>query len=75
MILKKAASQNKKKKKGKKKERKGEGISRLWHCTRLKNVWLLRHDVQRHMLRYRCMIKYCCFPLFRYTRECQVNGE
>ena len=51
MILKKAASQNlKKKKKKKKKERKGEGISRLWHCTRLKNVWLLRHDVQRHML-------------------------
>ena len=39
-----------KKKKKEKKERKGEGISRLWHCTRLKNVWLLRHDVQRHML-------------------------
>ena len=49
MILKKAAIQNKKKKE-KKKERKGEGISHLWHCTRLKNVWLLRHDVQRHML-------------------------
>ena len=48
MILKKAASQNKKKKK--KNERKGEGISRLWYCTRLKNVWLLRHDEQRHML-------------------------
>ena len=38
------------KKKKRKKERKGEGISHLWHCTRLKNVWLLRHDVQRHML-------------------------
>ena len=47
MILKKAARQNKKKKKN---ERKGEGISRLWYCTRLKNVWLLRHDVQSHML-------------------------
>ena len=34
----------------KKEKRKGEGISHLWHCTRLKNVWLLRHDVQRHML-------------------------
>ena len=37
-------------KKKKKEERKGEGISRLWRCTGLKNVWLLRHDVQRHML-------------------------
>ena len=39
-----------KKKKKKKKERKGEAISRLRHCIGLKNVWLLRHDVQRHML-------------------------
>ena len=63
MILKKAASQNLKKKK--KRERKREAISRLWHCTGLKNVWLWRHDVQLDMLRYRCLIKYCCFPLFR----------
>ena len=37
-----------KKKKGK--ERKGGAISHLWHWTGKKNVWLLQHDVQCHML-------------------------
>ena len=36
--------------KNKKKERKGGAISRLWHWTGQKNVWLLQHDVQLHML-------------------------
>ena len=34
----------------KKKERKGGAISHLRHWTGQKNVWLLQHDVQRHML-------------------------
>ena len=34
----------------KKKERKGGAISHLWHWTGQKNVWLLQHDVQRHMV-------------------------
>ena len=50
MIFKKLKLQVRIKKKKRKKERKGEGISHLWHCTRLKNVWLLRNNVQRHML-------------------------
>ena len=37
-----------KKKKGK--ERKGGAISHLWHWTGKKNVRLLQHDVQCHML-------------------------
>ena len=45
MILKKAASENKKKK-----DRRGGAINYLWHWTGQKNVWLLRHDAQRHML-------------------------
>ena len=38
------------KKKRKGKERKGGAISHLWHWTGKKNVWLLQHDVQGHML-------------------------
>ena len=50
MILKKKLKARIKKKKKKKKERKGGAISHLWHWTGQKNVWLSRHDVQRHML-------------------------
>ena len=45
LYFKKAVSQNLKKT-----ERKGVAISCLWHWTGLKNVWLLQHDVQCHML-------------------------
>ena len=53
MILKKklkARMKKKKKKEKEKKEGKEEQSVVLWHWTGQKNVWLLRHDVQRHML-------------------------
>ena len=54
MILKKklkARMKKKMKEKEKKKGKKKQSVV-LWHWTGQKNVWLLRHDAQRHVLRY-----------------------
>ena len=52
MILKQKLKPRMKKKKKKKEKKKGkeEQSVVLWNWTGQKNVWLLRHDVQRHKL-------------------------